>query len=59
MDTAHHHDRALFDRLCMLRALYAQRGDRDTVSCISIADVIRHAEALLSDPPRPSASPAV
>ncbi|HEX5039449.1 MAG TPA: hypothetical protein VFW95_04895 [Candidatus Limnocylindria bacterium] len=58
MNTAHDHDRALLDRLCLLRALYAQRGDRDTVSCISIADVIRHAEELLSEPPRPSASPA-
>jgi len=38
MNTAHDHDRALLDRLCLLRALYAQRGDRDAVSCISIAD---------------------
>ena len=58
MNTAHDHDRALLDRLCLLRSLYAHRGDRDTVSCMSIADVIRHAEALLSEPPRPSPSPA-
>ena len=58
MNTAHDHDRALLDRLCLLRALYAHRGDRDTVSCISIADIIRHAEALLSEPPQPSAPAA-
>jgi len=58
MNTAHDHDRALLDRLCLLRALYAQRGDRDAVSCISIADIIRHAEALLTEPPQPSPSPS-
>jgi hypothetical protein len=59
MDTAHDRDHALLDRLCDLRALYVRRGDQDAVSCISIADVIRHAEALLSEPPRPSPSPSV
>jgi hypothetical protein len=54
MDPAHATDQARFDRLCLLRALYARRGDRDRVSCISLDEMIRRAEAELAS--RPSAA---
>ncbi len=49
-------DRSLFERLMLLRALYARRGDRDRYSAVSIAEVIRHAELLLAA--RPAALPS-
>lgn len=57
MDTAHDHDRILFERLCLLRSLYVHRGDQDSTSSISTADAMRHAEELL-EAPRPSSSTA-
>jgi hypothetical protein len=50
MGTAHDHDRALLDRLCLLRALYARRGDQDRVPIMSLVEAIRHAETLLATP---------
>ena len=50
MGTAHDHDRALLDRLCLLRALYARRGGQDRVPIMSLAEAIRHADALLETP---------
>lgn len=50
METAHDHDRALLDRLCLLRALYARRGDQDRVPIMSLVEAIRHAEALFAAP---------
>jgi len=45
--SAAHDDRTRFERLCELRGLYACRGERDRMSVISIADVVRMAgEAL-------------
>jgi hypothetical protein len=41
-------DRQLFERLCMLRDLYRQRGRRDRAGIMSIGDAIRYAELLLA-----------
>jgi hypothetical protein len=57
MEPAHDQDRALFDRLCLLRALYARRGDRDRVAVMSLVEAIRHAEALLAAPVPSSTEP--
>ncbi|MGH2444525.1 MAG: hypothetical protein ACRDGD_00570 [Candidatus Limnocylindria bacterium] len=38
----------LFERLCLLRALYARRGPRDRDAVMSVADALRYAEALLA-----------
>jgi hypothetical protein len=46
--TAHSHDRQLFERFCMLRDLYRQRGRRDRAAIMSIEDAIRYAELLLA-----------
>ena len=40
--------RDLFERLCLLRALYARRGPRDTSAVISVSAAIRYGEALLA-----------
>jgi hypothetical protein len=53
-----HDARSLFDRLCMLRELYARRGARDRESVISITDAINAAVELLTQTDSPSASTA-
>jgi hypothetical protein len=46
--TAHANDRQLFERFCMLRDLYRQRGPRDRAGIMSIEDAVRYAELLLA-----------
>jgi hypothetical protein len=46
--TAHPRDRQLFERFCVLRDLYRQRGPRDRAGIMSIEDAIRYAELLLA-----------
>lgn len=46
--TAHTRDQQLFERFCMLRDLYRQRGRRDRDAIMSIEDAIRYAELLLA-----------
>jgi hypothetical protein len=41
-------DRLLFERLCELRALYAQRGRKDRDGVISVERAIRYGEELLA-----------
>lgn len=36
--------RLLFERLCLLRALYRRRGPRDRYASISVGDVVNAAE---------------
>ena len=50
-------DRALFERLCLLRALYARRGSLDRASVMSVEGAIRYAETLLAFS-RPATPPA-
>jgi hypothetical protein len=57
MDPAHATDQDRFDRLCLLRALYTHRGDRDRVSCISIDEAIRLAEQELTSETHPTITP--
>ena len=45
--SATNEQRQRFERLCLYRALYSRSGPRDTVSVMSLADAMRHAEALL------------
>jgi hypothetical protein len=52
-----HDDRSLFERLCLLRALYARRGDRDRLGVTSLLEAMRHAEVLLARS-EPSATPS-
>ena len=47
MDTPTSEQRQRFERLCTLRALYAQRGSRDTTSVMTVDAAIRYGEALL------------
>ena len=44
--TAHANDRQLFERFCMLRDLYRQRGPRARAGSMAIGDAIRCAEQL-------------
>lgn len=39
---------SLFERLCLLRALYARRGSRDRDGAMSIAEALRYAESLFN-----------
>lgn len=41
---------SLFERLCLLRALYARRGnrDRDRDGAMTIAEAMRYAESLFT-----------
>jgi len=48
MDASPTDDRLLFERLCLLRALYARRGPRDAAPVISVADAVRHGQELLA-----------
>lgn len=48
--------RSQFEKLCFLRMLYRRRGTYDSVSCISVDDVIQAAEALLAEAPASHAS---
>jgi hypothetical protein len=41
-------DRALFERICLLRALYARRGPLDAATVMSVEGAIRYAETLLA-----------
>ncbi len=41
-------DRRLFERLCLLRALYQRRGPRDSVSVMSVSAAIGYAQALIT-----------
>ena len=45
---AHADDRQLFERFCILRDLYRQRGRRDRAAIMSIEDAMRYAELLLA-----------
>lgn len=40
--------RSLFERLCLLRALYERRGDQDRESVLSVEEAVRYAETLLA-----------
>jgi hypothetical protein len=53
-----HDARSLFDRICMLRELYARRGPRDREGVISISDAIEAAIERLTETDSPSASTA-
>lgn len=48
-------DGRLFERLCLLRALYARRSRRDAQPVISVSDAVRYGEWLLSRPAVPAA----
>lgn len=48
MDQSFGSRKDLFDRLCLLRQLYARRGPRDRAGVISVDAVIRYAEELLA-----------
>jgi hypothetical protein len=52
-----HDDRSLFERLCLLRALYARRGEQDRLGVTSLVEAMRRAEVLLARP-EPSISPS-
>ena len=41
-------DRVAFERLCLLRALYARRGPLDSANVMSVEGAIRYAETLLA-----------
>ena len=41
--------RLRFERLCLLRSLYARRGPRDATSVMPLAEVAAYARALLID----------
>lgn len=55
MDAARN-DRTLFERLCLLRELYARRGEQDRGGVISLTDAMRFAEARLAEPRQASAA---
>ena len=57
MDTDHD-DHSRFERLCLLRALYARRGERDRLSVISLDDAMRIATSALLEPDPTSTSGA-
>ena len=40
-------DARLFERLCLLRALYERRGDQDRIAEMSVEEAIGYAEARL------------
>lgn len=42
--------RRRFERLCLLRSLYARRTSRDATSVMALDEVASYAGALLSDP---------
>jgi hypothetical protein len=42
--------RQRFERLCLLRSLYARRTSRDATSIMGLAEVASYARARLSDP---------
>lgn len=48
MDAPATDHRRLFERLCLLRSLYARRGPRDRVGVISLAEALRYAEELFA-----------
>lgn len=48
-------DRRLFERLCLLRALYARRGRRDVEAVMSVMDAVRYGQWLMARPPVPAA----
>ena len=50
MNATPNDDRRLFERLCLLRALYGRRGPRDSVSVMSVSAAIGYAQALLTRP---------
>lgn len=42
--------RQRFERLCLLRALYARRGSRDATSVMTMIELATYARAVLTDP---------
>lgn len=42
--------RQRFERLCLLRSLYARRGSRDDSSVMTLAQLAPYARAVLTDP---------
>ena len=50
MDTPTAEQRQRFERLCLLRSLYARRGARDATSVMALAELSAYAEVLLTDP---------
>ncbi len=55
MDAHATSDARLFERLCLLRALYGRRTNRDRMAIMSVADAVRYAEVLLAAGTPPAA----
>jgi hypothetical protein len=47
MNTPTSEQRQRFERLCMLKALYARRGSHETTSVMTVDAAIRYGQALL------------
>ncbi len=49
MNTPTTEQRRRFERLCLLRSLYAQRGSRDATAVMPLSELERYVRALLID----------
>ncbi|MEO7295474.1 MAG: hypothetical protein ABIZ57_04985 [Candidatus Limnocylindria bacterium] len=48
--SATNEQRQRFERLCLLRALYARRGSHDATSVMTLLELASYARAVLTDP---------
>jgi hypothetical protein len=50
MNTPTTEQRQRFERLCVLRSLYARRGSRDATSVMTLPELVSHARGIMTDP---------